>query len=238
MTPDPSMTEVKTWFQKHERMVIVALVLLVTTFLGHRTLSFLSERAEARATIAEQALSSQKTTDAQLAANTSTITAQYQAMVQQLIAQNTALASAVTARQGALQVQKGTDALLAPSGLVQRLSSLAAAPPESVLAVGDTVVLTQPGAVAVAQTLEEVPVLQANLNDINQINVNLTKETTSCTNLVAAQAAQVTGLKTELLDQTTVSKAELAKVKAEGRKSKLRWFGLGFMAGFLSRGAL
>lgn len=238
MTNEQITTEVKSWLQKHERLLIVLMLALVSVFAVNKVENVVASRDAARATIAEQALVQQKTIDAQRDAETAAMSTRFQSLVDTLAKQNAALAADVTTRQDALQAQKGTDAHLPPSGLAQRLSSLAAAPSGSVSAVGETVVLTQPGAVAVAQTLEEVPVLQANLNDTNQINGNLTKENASCKDLVSAQAAQVSGLKTELVDQVKADKADLAKVKAEARKSKLRWFLVGLVTGFVGRGAI
>ena len=232
------MQEVKSWLLQHERLLIVLMVLLAGIFTVNKIENVIASRDAARATIAEQALVSQKTIDAQLAANTATITAQYQAMVVQLTNQNATLSKSITSRSAALQTQQGSDSQLPPSSLAQRVQELAAAPSGSVSAVGETVVLTQPGAVAVAQMLEEVPVLQANLNDTNQINTNLTKELVSANSLASAQSAQITGLKTELTDQVKADKAELASVKAKARKSKLRWFLIGVVTGFVGRGAV
>jgi hypothetical protein len=225
------------WLKAHH--VLLFFVLVVVAFLGHRTINLLADRAQSRATIAEQALSTQKTQDNQLAVTVAQVQQQYQILVKQLSVQNASLANAVVSRSGALQVQQGSDTKLPPSGLAERIVALSNAPSGTVLAVGKTVVLTETGAVAVTQSLEELPVLKSNLNDINNINSNLTQELSKSTTLVTALDAQVTGLTLQVKDQDKACKTEIASVKAQARKSKLRWFGAGVIVGiFLGHGGL
>ena len=238
MTPEPSITEIKSWLLQHERLLIVLMVLLAGIFTVNKIENVIASRDATRATVAEQALVSQKAIDAQLASNTATINAQYQSLLETLNKQNATLANAITSRSAALTVQQGSDAKLPPSGLAQRIQELAAAPSGSVSAVGSTVVLEQPAAVAVVESLDSIPVLTSNLNDTKQIASNLTQELDKANVLGTALGAQVNGLNIQLKDSDTACKTEIASVKAKARKSKLRWFLIGVVTGFVGRGAV
>jgi len=81
-TTTPTVTSVTTsWFLAHERLLLVAMVLLAGAWGFSRYADLSASKAEARAVAAEQALASQKATDAQNAATTASVLAQYQAMV-------------------------------------------------------------------------------------------------------------------------------------------------------------
>jgi len=227
-------TQILSWLQRHERLLIVAMVLLAGSWGTNHLLNNLASKAETRAQIAEQALVLQKATDAQLAAQSAQVQAQYQAMVTQLTAQNQSLAKAVAERSAGLQQQQGNDSKLPLSALATRLESLGNAPAGSVSNTATTVILTQPGAIAVTQTLEEVPVLQANLKDTQQLADNSSKELAQSNLVIGSLNTQVAGLVLQGKDADAACKAEITAVKADARKSKIKWFKFGFITGFLT----
>lgn len=220
-----------SWLKAHERIVIVFLILAASVFAVNKIENVIASRDASRATVAEAALASQKATDAQLATQSAQMQAQYQAMVDGLTKQNAALSSAITARQSALQAQQGADAHLPVNGLATRIGALAGAPAGSVSSTDKSVSLTQTGAVAVAQTLEQVPVLQANLKDQTTVSSNLAKELDAANGLDVVLNKQVSALNLTIVDGDKACKAEVASVKAESRKKSKNWFLRGLAVG-------
>src|SRR5271157_4482162 len=88
-----------TWVQKHERLIIVALVLAAGSWGLQHFLDNQAAKAETRASVAEQALVLQKSQNDAMAAQSAQVAQQYATMVQALAAQNASLASAVAQRQ-------------------------------------------------------------------------------------------------------------------------------------------
>lgn len=231
----PTITPILTqsWLQRHERLIIVALVLLAGTWSLNRYFDAAAVKADTRASVAEQALNVQKTIDAQNAAQTAQVESQYQAMVSALSAQNSLLAAAAASRQAAVVKNQATDATLALPALADRLKTLGNAPEGTVSVTNGQVALTQPGAVAVTQTLETIPALQADLKDAQTVNGNYEKTIAAADAYTTAQATEIDGLKTTLTAADKTCKAQIADVKAQARKSKWHWFKLGFVTGFV-----
>ena len=225
---------VETWLQKHERLLIVALVLLAGSWGTNHLLNNMASADKTKADVAVAALNTQKATDAQLALQSAQVQAQYQTMVTQLTAQNVELAKAVSSRNTGLQAQKGTDASLPLEALATRLQTLSQAPVGSISVAQNSLTLTQPGAIAITQTLEEVPVLQANLKDTQQLADNSSKELAQSNLVIGSLNTQVAGLTLAGVDADKACKAEVASVKASARKSKVRWFKIGFFTGLIT----
>lgn len=235
-TPVTSATlvgETKTWLQAHERLLIVFMVLLAGAWGFSKYADLSAARSDARATAAEQALTAQKTVDAQNAATTASVLAQYQTMVSALSAQNSSLAAAVASRQASVVAQQKTDSTLPLVDLANRLKTLGNAPDASVLVNGNYVEFTQPGAVAVAQTLETIPALQADLRDETALAGATQAAQKQGEVVIADQAKQITGLNLTLVDADKQCKAQVAQVKAQARKSKIKAFKMGVLVGFL-----
>lgn len=233
-TPVTPTAVAQTWLQRHERLLIVAMVLLAGAWGFSRYADLSASKAEARATVAEQALTAQKATDAQNASETASVLAQYQAIVQSLQAQNASLAGIAAQRQTAVAAQQQVDSTLPVAELANRLKTLGNAPDGSVAAEGDSVKLTQLGSVAVVQTLETLPVLRADLKDQTFLT-SATQDALNKANVVIVdQKKQVDGLNLTLVDADKQCKAQIADVKAQARKSKIKWFKIGFVSGFVT----
>jgi len=232
-TPVTLTAEAKTWLQKHERIVIVFLVLLAGAWGFSRYADLAAARTEARATAAEQALTSQKAVDAQNASQTAQVLAQYQAMVQAQSTQIASLAAAAAQRQTVLKQNQATDATLGLPALAGRLQTLGNVPDGQVSTEGNSVKITQSGTVAVVQTLETLPALQADLRD----QITLTGAAQAAQKqgevVIADQTKQIAGLNLTLVDADKQCKAQIAGVKAQGRKNSIKWFRRGFILGFV-----
>ncbi len=233
-TPIATLTATQTWLQKHERIIIVALVLLGSAWAYGKYADASASKAEARATVAEQVLAAQKTQDAQLASQTASVLAQYQAMVQALSAQSASLAQAVAQRQASQVANQKADTTLPLPDLAKRLKTLGNAPDGSVSVLGNQIALTQPGAVAVTQTLETIPGLQGDLDDNQKLLGATQAAKDQGDKVIDAQAKQITGLNTAAVDQDKACKAEVVAAKAEGKKNSIKWFKRGFIVGFVS----
>ena len=135
--------------------------------------------------------------------------------------------------------QQATDRQLPPTALAARIETLAELPPASVVPKpNNTFNVTQPAAVQIAVTLEQVPALQGELKNVQAEKSNTDK-------LLASTQGQVTGLNDRvaglLLEQTKADKVcqdQIKVVKDDAAKSKRHWFYFGFITGFLARQAV
>jgi hypothetical protein len=231
-----------SWLERHERIVIVFLVLLTVGWLGTHYLNNAAAHATIQERAEERAVTTAEQTAAKNAVSVEQVTQQYQALVQTLSARNASLAVALTTRRTAVATQQHTDVTLATPVLATHIATLANAPDGSVIASGDNISLARPGAVAVAQSLEAVPELQANLTDETTIATNTQDELDKANTLIVAQGTQITDLNTTAVKKDTECKDEIKVQVTTARKSKFTWFkrGLvvGFIAGFFSGHAL
>jgi hypothetical protein len=230
-TPVTTVTE--SWLRVHERIVIVALVLLAGSWGLSRYQDARSASLEARATVAEQALSAQQSQNSQNAAQITALTQQYQQLTQALTAQNASLTASLAARQKAQAAAVATDATLAPADLATRLETLGQAPVGSVTVSGNEIAMTQLGAVAITQTLEAIAPLQANLRDTTATLQTAEATQAKADALIADQTKQIAGLNLAAVDADKVCKAQVAEVKATSRKNSLKWFVRGTVIGFI-----
>lgn len=224
----------QTWFQKHERLLIVLMVLWAGYWGVNHYLDNAAAKAETRATVAEQASATAQQAAKDNAAVVAQLLQQHQQMEQTLTAQNAALASALSARQAAVVVQQKTDATLPMTDLANRLKTLGNAPDGSVTVPSvpvNTVSLTQPAAVAVVQTLETVPQLQADLKDEQTANGHFQDTIAQADVLYASQVKQITDLNALVVTNNNACVADKNALKAEAKKNNLKWFRRGFVLG-------
>jgi|SRR5271154_5778687 len=229
-----------SWLSTHaariERVVLLSLVLLGAGWGYSKYLSHAESTATARATAAEQALAAEKSQDAENAIATAQTLAQWQAMVQADHTLVASLAAAAAQRQQVLTKQVTTDVTLPLPDLANRLKTLGNAPDGTVTVTADnSVKLTQNGAVAVTQTLEQVPVLQADLKDETALATALQAEEVQATAAVADQTKQIAGLNLTISGEETKCQAQVAQVQAQLKHSRWHWFLAGLVTGFVGR---
>jgi hypothetical protein len=82
--------------------------------------------------------------------------------------------------------------------------------------------------------LESVPVLTANLADQTKIAQNYQDELQKSDVLANNLNAQITGLNTLVTDNAKACTAQVAAVKADARKGKIKMFKWGFGLGFIA----
>lgn len=150
---------------------------------------------------------------------------QFQAQVKEEIdalkQANVLLAQSVATRQVVevkLPTQNGS---LTATQAAQEITKSVKANPGEVTSVGDTVVLDLPVARVLTTMAELVPLLQADKADLTQ---QLTNETKIYNDEVSAHKKD-----------TETDAVVLKACKADSRRGKFKWFGIGYVAGFLTR---
>jgi hypothetical protein len=157
--------------------------------------------------------------------------AQQNAAQQAVIAQ---LTNSIIQRDKTTAVQVQHDTTLSAVEAAQRLSQQTKSQPGEVLAQGDNILLNLPISRQIVASLDQLPTLQLDLVDIQK---QLISETTIATNLqnnVDGQQNLIASMKVQATDADRSCKADIATLKAQARKSKLKWFGLGVVVGLVS----
>lgn len=155
---------------------------------------------------------------------------QQNAQNQQIIAQ---LATAITTRDAATRKQQQVDATLSASAAAERISQQTGAKAGEVVANGDMIQLDLPITRQVVQQLDTIPALQGDLKDTQS---QLTAETAVAGNLQSdlnGQKQLVGSLQAQNADQVKACAAQVKDLKAQARKSKLKWYSAGVVTGFL-----
>ena len=157
--------------------------------------------------------------------------AQQNAALLQTIAQ---LSAQRTARDTQTQKQVQVDANLSAVDTAARLAQQTNAAAQEVTVQGASILLDLPIARSVVASLDTLSSVQADLADVNG---ELAAETTVAQNNAADAAEQkklIAAMTVQASDADKTCKADVAKLKADARKSKLRWFGAGFIAGLIT----
>lgn len=224
---------IRTFLLDHEKLIIIVIIAISVWFGYGKIADMIAQHDNAALQQAKLVTDSQlKATQAQAVqvaadeAQREALQAKLEAMNAQLVAANTSLAAALVNRQK-------TDATLPVTDLAARWNTLVPLAMPTVTSAG--LVVSQPGAVATVQALEQVPVLKQELANETTLKQNddqlLTADNTSIVDL----NKRVDGLNLLITDKDKQCTAQVAVVKAEATKSKRRWFIIGFVAGFVTR---
>lgn len=228
--------EAKTWLQKHERIILVFLILVAGSWFGNHWLNNTAAKDKLVATATAQQLNDQKDKNAQLSSQVATTAAQYQAMVSSLTQQNAQLASAMSNRTVVLKQQQTVDKTLPLPDLGDRWTTLAGLQPGDLTATQNGITVTDEGARATVTQLEQIPVLTQNLADSQTQVKDGLEELNKADSLIDGLDTQVSGLNVQITDQQTADAAALRSAKASARKSKLGWFLKGIGVGAVAVG--
>jgi hypothetical protein len=223
-----------TWLQKHERVAIVALVLLVGGFLGNKALNYDASLKDAKVAALTQVVAQDKQNTAALALASATAQQQYQMTLDAVTKQNVALEASVAQMAANLGKQQAVDKQMPLPQLGQRLQALVPAA-TGVTATSTGLTLDSVSSVAVVQSLEQVPVLKDELTNETQVAANNAALLSDADKVIDADGKEITGLNKELTDQQADTKAIIAADKVKIKKawrSGFKWgFGLGFATG-------
>ena len=227
-----------SWLKAHERIVIVFLILAASVFAVNKIENVIAARDASQASVLIQQVQADKQNAAKIAQDALQQQAVFQTMLSTLQAQNATLSAAVQQDAALLKANRTKDATLPLPDLAVRWGQLVPLQPGDLTATATGVSVTPSGARATVVQLEAVPTLTDQLAKETQTAQNNASLLTQSGLVNADLGKQVGALNTELGDSAKQCKAEVAAVKAQARKSKLKWFGIGFVAGFLGRGAI
>src|SRR5271167_200534 len=234
---------IRTFLLDHEKLIIVVIAAIVIFFGYIKITNIIADHDAANLKAAQVVAQQQADQNAALAkqaqANAQQIAddkAQLQVLTDRLTAQNQQLVNANTALATALSRQQKTDASLPVPDLVNRWAQLAPGTNfTGAIGSGNNVTVTPSNALATVQQLEKVPVLTTEL-------ANETTEKNNDDQLLTANAKSIFDLNNQVAGATKLDTDHQAQcveqikvVKDEARKSKRRWFIIGYVSGFLSR---
>jgi len=249
-TTGGELGKIRSFLLDHEKLLIT-LILAVTLWWGYGKYAQIrldhDSAALKQATLVSQQQAQQNAAllvqAQQQAAVVAADKAALQALTDKVTAQNAQLAQANATLASALARQQKTDASLPVPDLVNRWAQLV---PGSNFAgavtSGNNVQVTPSNALQTVQQLEKVPVLTTELANETTAKANDDQVITSQNKNIFDLNSQVTTLNASVFGwqkQDTDDKAQCVEqikvVKDEARKSKRRWFVIGYVAGFLSR---
>lgn len=228
-----TIATISTYVKAHERLVLAGIAAVLLWFAVGHVESIIAAHDNANLTQAKVVAQSQADKTAALAAQVEQQSAQYQALATKLDAQNAALVAANTQLATALAQRQKTDASLPPTELANRWAVLVPQAKPTVTATG--LAVDTPGAVATVQQLESVPVLSAQLGNERTQLESTQKLLGLSQNETTTLSSEVSSLNVQIKDNQAVCNQQIAVVKAEARKSKRRWFAIGFVSGFVTR---
>ena len=220
-------------FKTHEKLILAVIAAGVLYFVIGRVDSIIARHDDAKLKQAQTVASVQSQKDAAIAAQVAADKAAFDALQAKLHAEDDALVQANVALATALTKQQKTDATLPPTDLVARWNALVPQAAASVTPKGVT--LPNTGAIATVQQLEIIPVQQEEITNEQTLVTNGDALAVAQTKQVTDLTAQITGLKLSAVDDAKVCQTQIAVVKADARKSKRRWFVVGFVAGIATR---
>jgi|SRR5271167_2345915 len=227
---------IRTFLLDHERLIIVAIVAVGLWFGYGKYAQIRLDHDNAVLAQAKVTADAQAKANQQLAQQVADDKAALQTLTDKLSAQNQQLVNANTALATALSRQQKTDASLPVPDLVNRWAQLAPGTNfTGAIGSGNNVTVTPSNALATVQQLEKVPVLTTEL-------ANETTEKNNDDQLLTANAKSIFDLNNQVAGATKLDTDHQAQcveqikvVKDEARKSKRRWFIIGYVSGFLSR---
>jgi len=224
---------ISAYLKAHERLVLAGIAVVLLWFAVGHVESIIAKHDDANLLQAKITAQSQAEKTEALAAQATAQAEQYKELAAKVQQQNSALVTANTQLATALAQQQHTDSTLPPSELANRWSTLVPQAKPTVTATG--IAVDTPSAIATVQALEQVPVLSAQLGNERTQLESTQKLLGLSQNETVTLGNEVSSLNLQLKDNQTVCNQQIAVVKAEARRSKRRWFVIGYVAGFLSR---
>lgn len=226
---------ISSYIKAHERLIVILVLAGLSFVIYSKGVAYLVSRDQLAASKATQVLQAQAEINAKEATDAKQTLLQYQQLAQQLIASNQAIALAQQKLAVDTQKQQAVDKTLPPAALAARWTDLVKVSPETVQPSKEGYTVSQDTAQQTVSQLEAVPQLQTSITDWKQINSNDNKQIAGQDGVINSLHNQVDGLNKQITDADKACQAQITVVKAEARKSKLRWFIGGFVAGFISR---
>lgn len=220
------------WLKHHIILLTIVIVLVGASVYG---IESIIAKHDAATNSKWQVINQQNITQVQslsdkIAANEA-LQAKQNAQETAIIAQ---LAVAISQRDKAVQVVIQKDATLSAVDAAQKIAQQTKAQPGEVVAQGDTVQLDLSVSRTVAANQDELPVVKADLSDVQKQLVSETKLYDNSQSTISDKTDLIAAMKTQEASADAACKAEIKSVKAEARKGKLKWFSIGYVLGLVS----
>lgn len=230
-----SFQTVSFYIKKHETMLVVILAAVLITGGYSRLLGYLEHRDAQAATRSQIELQAQQQENARLVEQTAQTVKEYQSLVKQLTVSNQQLLGQQSKRNTETKTQQAADRVLPPTEVANRWSNLINLPTEQIQPTESGYTVSPGVAVETLVQLESVPTLTVDLHDEKQITLNKDQQLEGLNTVNIALNTELEGLRAEILKQDKACKDEITLVKAQARKSKLRWFFVGAIVGAIAR---
>lgn len=228
----PVTNEVTSWFKVHEKLIIVFLFLLLSFFVLDKSLSIVASWEQHRASVAAAQVAADKAKSDSDLTQAKELLQSYQNLLQSSQAENAKLQEGIVSRDAALATQQKADVTLPPSQLAERWQTLVS--DSGIQADTSSFNVSDSAALATVSKLEQVPVLQLDLKDEQSKTANLQASIDKANELIGQGKTTITDQQKQLQDQTKACNAQVAAVKAEARKGKVKAFGIGYGLGLVS----
>ncbi len=219
--------EVSSYVKAHEKLLIIVLCIGAGIFAYQKAVTLIANHDQRASDLAHAALAAQHNTDVALATVNQQAAAQYQQLAEQLAQSNAALTTAIAQRNATTTKQQTIDRQLPPDQLVSRWESLTNMPKGLLVPTAAGVTATTAAAQETVGQLELIPQLDGDLRDTNSLLANEQKQFTSLASLNVGLNKQIDGLNIELVDQAKACTDDKNTLKANARKSKLKYLLLG-----------
>lgn len=220
-----------SWLKNH--IILLVIVVFLVIGLVYSIDSIIARHDAANSAQANVVLQQQTAQTNLLAAKLQqdeTVSAQQTA---QLLAMNAQLTSYITQRDKAIIPVLQKDTTLSAVDAAQKIAVQTKATSGEVIPQNDTVIVDLPVARNIVASLDQLPVTQADLSDTQK---QLSSEIAIASNLqnnVTDGQKLIDSMRTQATDADKSCKAEIAVVKVQARKSKIKWFFAGVVAGLL-----
>jgi len=215
----------------HERLVMLALVLAFGCHFTEKYFDYSAIKAHEQLTAANNALAQATQNYAQAQATAAQAMQRQQDSIDALVNQTNALAAAATQRQATLKTQVATDDTAALPALVDRWATLVPGA-QFTAPVGDNITVSSATAHKTVDVLETVPVQAAQIADDKTQIASLDNVISAYATTENDQTRALTALQLKFDDAGKQCQADIKTVKDDARKSKVKWFKIGFVSGF------
>jgi hypothetical protein len=226
------MSNVSTWLQKHERLIIVVVVLVFGYFALDEALGVVVQWDNHKASVALATVQAQEVKNEEALTQAKATLLDYENALAASIKQNIALNAAIAARDKAVVVQQKTDAQLPPMQLALRWQDLVI--DTGIAPVPNGYQVSNTAALNTVQQLEQVPVLQQDVTDEKNQNLNLQTDVNKANDLISQGKVVVNGLQLQIQDQQKSCETQITALKAQAHKGKVKSFGIGFVTGYVA----
>jgi len=222
-----------SWIANH---LILMGIFIVTLFLGVYSVETLIEKHDEKkaqqANIALQVVVDQVKKLEEHQAQNDAAVAQREAARDALIQ---SLVATIAKRDAALDQQIKKNATLTAQQAAARLSDQYKTQSGEIIASGDTIIADLPLARSFVNTFDQLSACSANYLDIQKQLVTEQARTADLKTQISDRDSTIAGKNDELSKQKTKYEADIVVLKAQARKSKLKWFGAGVVVGFVGR---